>query len=177
MNIQQPAPLPDLNEEPDMEDPVEVIIHPPPAAAPIQDQELDWDLMNVEVEQHIALPDPPKPVIVPMQAPVENLELVMPQGFPNDLLMEDADVELMGDEELQGQDPHLLGLPVDQDLQIGRMQLFEDNSIHQQFVLQNPKLALGDMPVQQMKAAITVEVPKAWANFFISLLQSPSHFS
>ena len=36
-----------------MEDPVEVIIHPPPAAAPIQDQELDWDLMNVEVEQHI----------------------------------------------------------------------------------------------------------------------------
>ena len=45
--------------------------------------------------------------------------------------MEDADVELMGDEELQGQDPHLLGLPVDQDLQIGRMQLFEDNSIHQ----------------------------------------------
>ena len=114
-----------------MEDPVEVIIHPPPAAAPIQDQELDWDLMNVEVEQHIALPDPPEPIIVPVQSPVENMELVMPQGFPNDLLMEDADVELMGDEELQGQDPHLLGLPVDQDLQIGRMQLFEDNSIHQ----------------------------------------------
>lgn len=165
MNIQQPAPLPDLNEEPDMEDPVEVIIHPPLAAAPIQDQELDQDLINVEVEQRIALPDPPEPVIVPVQAPVENLELVMPQGFPNDLLMEDADVELMGDEELQGQDPHLLGLPVDQDLQIGRMQLFEDNSIQQQFVLQNPKLALGDMPVQQMKAAITIEVPKAWSNF------------
>ena len=53
INIQQPAPLPDLNEELDMEDPVEVIIHPRPAAAPIQDQELDWDLMNVEVEQHI----------------------------------------------------------------------------------------------------------------------------
>ena len=27
------------------------------------------------------------------------------------------------------------------------------------------KLALGDMPVQHMKAAITVEVPKAWDNF------------
>ena len=60
--IQQSAPLlQDLNEEPNLEDPVEVIIHPPQALVQVlpQDQDLDWELMNQEVEMEIAQPEPP----------------------------------------------------------------------------------------------------------------------
>lgn len=102
--------------------------------------------MNEEVEQQIAQPAPPEPEDVPPVDPIDNQAIIFPQEFPDDLLMEDADLALMDDDDLQAQDPHLLGMPVVQNnLQLGRVQLLEDNSEHHQFVLQNKKLATGGL--------------------------------
>lgn len=89
--------LQDLNEEPILEDPAEVLIHPPPALNQGQ-QDLDWEHMNDEVEMQIAQPEPPVQHIDIEQQPVQvpeipaNQQNFLHHEIPEDMLMNDLEL-------------------------------------------------------------------------------------
>lgn len=185
--IQQAAPLlQDLNEEPNLEDPTKVIIHPPQALVQVlpQYQDLDWELMNQEVEMEIAQLEPPEQLIpkpveqLPapvLAAPLQHLNFLHHE-IPEDMLMNDAE---LAEQDLLLQQKDHLGEHNQNNIQVGMVKIVESPP---PFIA--PKV-FGNMPIlfpwekeaPKVKGSLSVDIPVEWAAFFASLMQSPSHYS
>lgn len=178
---QQPALLQDLNVEPDQENPLEVIIHPPQAVvAAVQNIELDWEHLNDEEEMEIAQPEPQlqpalqQPEIQPENPPqfpafnLGNLGVFIDQELPADAIMNDA--------ELADQDLQVMEQPDHFDNhQVGLVRIVEDNRTQWQYPPSCTLLFPVEKQSQSKLGPLQVEVPQEWADFLHSLLKSPPH--
>lgn len=178
-NNQQAAPLlQDLNEVPNLEDPAEVLIHPPQVLE--QGQDLDWVLMNQEIEMVIDQPEPPEqPILEPVDEPPAPLSAPSLQNInflhhetPVDMLMNDAGLAVLANQEFQ--DGH-----IQNNVQVGMVRIVEGPppSIVPNLFGNRSTMLPWEKDAHKMKGSISVNIPVDWATFFASLLQSPPHFS
>lgn len=169
---QQATPLlQDLNEVPNLEGLAEVLIHPPQVL--VQGQDLDWDLMNQEIEMVIDQPElPEQPILEPIDEslpapPLQNINFLHHE-IPVDMLMNGAELASQ-----EFQDGH-----IQNNVQVGMVKIVEGPppSIVSNLFGNRSTMLPWEKDAHKMKGSISVNIPADWAAFFCFFVAKPTSF-